>query len=112
MVDTKKFERCAYLKKAIVAKVPIYSTDLVAVIFVYESIRNHSILILSISQQQLQLFIKYCKFFRRAIVNICTCKGDFGNSCFLQRAAHSRYLEPEFSIGVLQFLGTATVKRT
>ena len=45
VVDAKKIERCAYLKKAIVAKVPIYSTELVAVIFVYESICNHSILI-------------------------------------------------------------------
>ena len=44
VVDTKKFERCAYLKKAIVAKVP-YSTELIALIFVYESICNHSILI-------------------------------------------------------------------
>ena len=40
----KKLKRCAYLKKAIVAKVPIYSTELVAVIFVYESICNRSIL--------------------------------------------------------------------
>ena len=42
---------------------------------------------LAILQQQLQLFIKHSKFFRRAIVDICTCKGDFGNSYFLQRAA-------------------------
>ena len=40
---------------------------------------------LTISQQQLQLFINYCNFFRRAIVNICTYKGDFRKSCFLQR---------------------------
>ena len=45
---------------------------------------------LTISQQQLQLLIKYIKFFRRAIVHICTCKCDFGNSCFLQRAALSK----------------------
>ena len=47
---------------------------------------------LAISQQQLQLFIKYSKFFRRPIVDICTCKGDFGNSYFLQRAALSELL--------------------
>ena len=27
--------------------------------------------------------VKYSKVFRRAIVDICTCKGDFGNSYFL-----------------------------
>ena len=43
-------------------------------------------------QQQLQLFIKYSKFFRRAIVVICTSKGDFGNNYFLQRAALSEHL--------------------
>ena len=32
---------------------------------------------LTISQQQLQLFIKYSKFFRSAIVDICTFKGAF-----------------------------------
>ena len=47
---------------------------------------------LTISQQQLQLFINYSNFFRRAIVNICTCKGDFRKSYFLQRAALSEYL--------------------
>ena len=31
---------------------------------------------LAISQQQLQLFINYIKFFRRAIVDICACKDD------------------------------------
>ena len=45
-----------------------------------------------ISQQQLQLSINDSNFFRRAIVNICTCKGDFGRFCFLQRAAFSEYL--------------------
>ena len=44
---------------------------------------------LTISQQQLQL-LKYSNFFRRAIVPICTCKGDFENSCFLQRDALSK----------------------
>ena len=32
---------------------------------------------LTISQQSLQLFIKYSKYFRRAVVNNCTCKRDF-----------------------------------
>ena len=32
---------------------------------------------LTIPQQQLQLFIKYSKLFRRVTVDICTCKGDF-----------------------------------
>ena len=45
-----------------------------------------------ISQQQLQLSINDSNFFRRTIVNICTCKGDFGKFCFLQRAAFSGYL--------------------
>ena len=35
----------------------------------------------------MQLFINYCSFFRRAVVNIYTCKGDFQKSYFLQRAA-------------------------
>ena len=34
-------------------------------------------------QEQLQLLIKYSKFFRRAIVVIYTRKGDFQNNCFL-----------------------------
>ena len=50
---------------------------------------------LTFSQQQMQFilltnfnfinFINYSNFFRRAIVDICTCKGDFWKSCFLQR---------------------------
>ena len=32
---------------------------------------------LTISQQQLLLLMKYSKFSGRAIVDICTCKGDF-----------------------------------
>ena len=47
---------------------------------------------LTISQEQLQLFISYSNFFRKAIVNICTCKGDFSKSYFLQRDALSEYL--------------------
>ena len=47
---------------------------------------------LTISQQQLQLFINCSNFFRRRIVNICTCKGDFWKSYFLQRGALSEYL--------------------
>ena len=47
---------------------------------------------LTISQQLLQLFIKYSKFFRRTIVDICTSQGDFRSSYFLQRAALSEYL--------------------
>ena len=43
-------------------------------------------------QQQLQLFIKYSKYFRRAIVVICTCKGDFQNNYFHQKAALSEHL--------------------
>ena len=45
-------------------------------------------------QQQLQLFIKYSKFFRRATVDICICKGDFWNIYFLQRATILEYLYP------------------
>ena len=47
---------------------------------------------LTISQQQLQLFINSSNFFRRRILNICTCKGDFWKSYFLQRGALSEYL--------------------
>ena len=47
---------------------------------------------LTISQEQLQLFINYSNFFRRAIVNICTFKGYFRKSYFLQRAALLEYL--------------------
>ena len=47
---------------------------------------------LTISQQQLQLFIKDSVFLRRAIADIRTYKGDFQNSYFLQRAAVSEYL--------------------
>ena len=47
---------------------------------------------LTISQQQFQLFINDSNFFRRAIINICTCKGDFRKSYILQRAAFSGYL--------------------
>ena len=43
-------------------------------------------------QQQLQFFIKYSKFFRRATVDICTCKGDFPSIYLLQGAALSEYL--------------------
>ena len=63
------------------------------------------------SQQQLRLFIRHSKSFNRATVH-CTCKGDFRNSYFLQRAALWEYLQPEFSVGVLEFLETGTVKRT
>ena len=38
---------------------------------------------LTISQEQLQLFINYSNFFRRAVVNICTCKADFRKNYFL-----------------------------
>ena len=92
VVDTIKIERCAYLKKVIVAKVPIYSAELVAVIFVCESICSHSILIWQFHNSNCSYLLIIVNFFRRAIVHICTCKGDLGNSCFLQRAALSKYL--------------------
>ena len=44
---------------------------------------------LTISHQQLQLFINFGKFSRRAIVNICTCEGDLRKSYCLQRASLS-----------------------
>ena len=43
-------------------------------------------------QQQLRLLIKYSKFFSWAIAVICTCKGDFQNDYFLQKAALSEHL--------------------
>ena len=74
--------------------------------------KNFQSMILSwrISQQRLRLFINDSNFFRGAIVNICTCKGDFRKSYFFQRAALSEYLQPQFPFELLQFLGTATVK--
>ena len=74
-------------------KVPIYSTELVAIIFFGKCcvkctkalteipFFHGKCLKLTVSQQQLQLFSKYSKYFRRAIVNICTCKGDSSESC-------------------------------
>ena len=47
---------------------------------------------LPISQYTLQLLIKHSKYFKKAIVNICTYKDDFWKSYFLQRAALSEYL--------------------
>ena len=64
MVDTKKIERCAYLKKAIVAKIPIYSTELVAVIFVHESICNHSILIWQFHNSNCSYLISIVNFLK------------------------------------------------
>ena len=46
---------------------------------------------LTISQQQLELFINCSNFFRRKIVNICTCKGDFWKSYFIQSGALLEY---------------------
>ena len=43
-------------------------------------------------QQQLKLFIKYSKPFRKVIVYICSCKCDFRNCYFLQRATLSEYV--------------------
>ena len=65
---------------------------------------------LTIWQQQLHLFIKSSRFFRRTIVDICTCKGHFWNSCFLQRAALSECLWLELSLGVGLILKTATLR--
>ena len=44
------------------------------------------------SQQELRLFINDNNFFRRAIVNNCTCKRDFRKSDFLQRSGFLEYL--------------------
>ena len=46
---------------------------------------------LTISQQQLELFINCSNFFRRKIVNICTCKVDFWKSYFIQSGALLEY---------------------
>ena len=46
----------------------------------------------TILKQQLQLFVKYGKFLRRAIEDIWSCKGDFRNIYFLQRTALSECL--------------------
>ena len=57
---------------------------LAAILFFYGECVN-----LTILQEQSQLF---SNFFKRAIVDICTFKGDFRNGYFLQRAALSEYL--------------------
>ena len=63
-------------------KVPIYFTELVSVIFIWKAVLNIqntyrdpilSIFDVTISQQQLLLIIKYSKFVRRTILNICAC---------------------------------------
>ena len=60
---------------------------LAAIPFFYDECVN-----LKSLQQQFQLFIKYSKFFKKSIVFICTCNGDFRNNYFLQRAALSEHL--------------------
>ena len=47
---------------------------------------------LTISQEQLQLSIMYSKFFRKVVLGIYSCKGEFQNSYFLQRPALLEYL--------------------
>ena len=63
---------------------------------------------------QVQLFTKYSKFFRRAIVKICFCKGEF-SICNL----YTYFLRNSCSFGVLivliffwgmQFWGTSTLQ--
>ena len=85
-----------------------FSTELVAIVSVWRSLCQihestcghqffHSeCLNLAISQHQhgnsSYPFWQVKKFYRRAAVVICSCKGDFKNSCFLQRTTFSEYL--------------------
>ena len=98
MLDPKKIEGYVYLRKTIVAllcegaylfhrtscssfclKSFVFNgrKALVAIPFFYGECVN-----LTISQHQLQLFINYSKSFRRAFVDIWTCKGGLGTATF------------------------------
>ena len=63
------------------------TTALVATPFFHGECAN-----LTISQKQFPLFMKHITFFRRAIVDISICKGEFWKSFFLQRAAWKQLL--------------------
>ena len=98
MLDPKKIEGYVYLRKTIVAllcegaylfhrtscssfclKSFVFNgrKALAAIPFFYGECVN-----LTISQHQLQLFIKYSKSFRRAFVDIWTGKGGLGTATF------------------------------
>ena len=84
-------------------EVPIYSTELVAITF-FENYCVKCTQVLKKSQSfmvnqhsEITLIghrIKYRNFFRRAVINNGTCKCDFRDSYFLQRAALPEYFQP------------------
>ena len=97
VVDSRKFARYfVYLRKSIVSLLQQFlfgeycvkcTKALAAMPFFHvECVK------LTISQQQLPVSNKYNKFFRRRVVDIWSCKGDFWDSYFLQRATFSVYL--------------------
>ena len=77
----------------------------------HESTCDHSILISQLHSSNCVYSLGIVNFFNRATVH-CTCKGDFRNSYFLQRAPLWEYLQPECLVGVLELLEIGTVKRT
>ena len=71
------------MKKAIVATMPIYSTKLVAVIFVYESICNYSILISQFHNSNCSyLLIKYSKFLEEQLYTFAFARVTLGTVAF------------------------------
>ena len=105
VVDSRKSWRVCLFQEnhcgPALLKVPIYSTELVAIIFLKSTVlnpqkqlqRSHSFMV---NQQREISFtfskilntvwcirVNYSKFFRREIVDISTCRGDFWNRYFL-----------------------------
>ena len=95
VVDSRKLEGCCvYLRKTIVTLVPKG-----AYLFHRTSCNNfclhpfHSfmmnVLIWQIHNSNCSYSLSIVNFFRKAIVDICSCKSGFRNSYFLQRVALS-----------------------
>ena len=82
VVDTKKNKRCSYLKKSIVAKVPIYSTELVAIIFVYESICNHSIIIWQYHNSNCSYLLSTVNFLEEQLYTFAFARVNLGRVAF------------------------------
>ena len=77
----------------------------------HESTCDHSILISQLHSNNCVYSLGIINLLIEPLYTALT-RGDFRNSYFLQRAALWEYLQPEFSVGVLEFLETGTVKRT
>ena len=87
VVDSRKSWRICLFQEnhcgPALLKVSIYSTKLVAIIF-FEKHLQRSYSFMANQQSTVRcLKVKYSKSFRRAIVGIPTCRGDFWNRYFL-----------------------------